>query len=75
MDRRMTRSYAIVWYTIGKQGVNMKNYVVPEMEVIDMSHQTELLSGSGDNQYWKPGWEGPETPEGCESGWWCSKKD
>ena len=53
----------------------MKKYVTPEMEVIDMCHQTELLSGSGDNQYWKPGWEGPETPEGCESGWWCSKKD
>jgi hypothetical protein len=69
--RRMTRSYAIAWYTIGKQGVNMKKYVAPEMEVIDMSHQTELLTGSGDNQYWKGPWGEPEKPENCKSAYWC----
>jgi len=66
----MTHSYAIAWYTIGKQGVNMKKYVAPEMEVIDMSHQTELLSGS-DNQYWKGPWGEPEKPENCKSAYWC----
>jgi hypothetical protein len=49
----------------------MKNYVAPEMEVIDMSHQTELLSGS-DNQYWKGPWGEPDPPaEGCKSSWHC----
>ena len=48
----------------------MKNYVAPEMEVIDMSHQTELLSGS-DNPWWVP----PKEKEGCETPWWCPKQD
>ena len=70
----MALKYVVAWYMIGKQGVNMKKYVAPEMEVIDMCHQAELLSGS-DNPYWKGPWGEPETPEGCESAWHCSKHD
>ena len=48
----------------------MKEYTKPEMEVIDMGHQTELLSGS-DNSYWKGPWGEPEPKEGCKSAYWC----
>lgn len=45
-----------------------KAYTKPQMEVVSYSNEAPLLAGSGDNPYW----EGPgETPEGCQSNWWC----
>lgn len=54
-----------------------KEYVKPQMEVVNCSSRTKLLSGSGDDPYLEesddnPYWEGPgETPSGCKSNWWC----
>ena len=51
----------------------MKKYVAPEMEVIDMSHQTELLTGSDGekNRFWEGPWGEPEPKDGCKSAYWC----
>ena len=48
----------------------MKKYITPKMEVIDMGHQTELLSAS-DNSFWRGRWEEPEEKEGCDTPYWC----
>lgn len=45
-----------------------KEYIKPQMEIVAMESGEALLSGSGDNQWWK---EPPEPEEGCESAWWC----
>lgn len=37
------------------------------MEVIECGAKTQLLSGSGENPWWKE----PEVEEGCGSAWWC----
>ena len=36
------------------------------MEILNMEHDGQLLSGSSD-----PWWKEPEVPEGCESAWHC----
>lgn len=47
-----------------------KVYIKPEIEMVDCESQTSLLSGSGENPWWK---EPPEPEEGCQSSWWCGK--
>lgn len=45
-----------------------KVYIKPEMEIENCESQTSLLSGSGENPWWKE----PDPPEeGCESSWHC----
>ena len=49
-----------------------KEYIKPEMEILDMAHNTELLAGSCEsNAFWKC----PEVEEGCDNAWWCDKDD
>jgi hypothetical protein len=44
-----------------------KEYIKPQLEILDMETGTALLSGSSDNPYWIP----PEEKEGCDTPWWC----
>lgn len=44
-----------------------KEYIKPQLEILDMETGTALLAGSGDDPYWVP----PEEKEGCETPWWC----
>lgn len=49
-----------------------KAYTKPTMEIVDADLRVSLLAGSGSeegNPYWDP----PETPEGCQSAWWCGQ--
>ena len=47
-----------------------KEYKKPEMNVMSFEHTPQLLSGSGEDQWWVP----PEEKEGCETPWWCPKE-
>lgn len=47
-----------------------KKYAKPVMDIIEMTSQTELLAGSGEDPWWK---EPDEPEEGCQSAWWCGK--
>ena len=40
-----------------------KEYIKPQLEILDMEAGTALLAGSGDDPYWVP----PEEKEGCET--------
>jgi hypothetical protein len=48
-----------------------QKYIKPAMEIVHAEQHNSLLVDSDDNPYWKEGWTGPETPSGCQSGWWC----
>lgn len=49
-----------------------RTYMVPKMNVVAAQFDTSLLSSSGNDDSW---WKAPETPEGCESAWWCDTKN
>ena len=47
-----------------------KVYIKPEIEMVNCESQTSLLSGSGEDPWWKE----PELEEGCQNPWWCGKQ-
>lgn len=67
----MTTMKPLITNTIqGWLKMTKKAYVKPTMEIVDAELHGRLLAGSGSeegNPYWDP----PETPEGCQSAWWC----
>lgn len=44
-----------------------KQYTSPKMQIMDIEHGGNLLSGSPENPWWVP----PEEKEGCDTPWWC----
>ena len=47
-----------------------KKYTKPQMEIMDMESEQQLLSESCEsNAYWKC----PEPIEGCDNPYWCDK--
>ena len=47
-----------------------KQYIKPQMEVIEYGVGAQLLAGSSEDPWWKE----PDPPEeGCQSSWWCGK--
>lgn len=43
--------------------MNKKKYIKPEMKIVNVEEETELLCASSDNPYWSGCWGEPEHDE------------